>query len=97
MIWKNNKDAWTQSSETVAGSVHVFYWLTTVVAGLIVILVADDFFMSWAQGYPILSRLDRCNCHLAHWSYLPFTDGLDAIKLRLKSVEAPCRHRRPHC
>ena len=54
MIWKNNKDAWRQSSETVAGSVHVFYWLTTVVAGLIIILVAGDFFISWAQGYPIL-------------------------------------------
>ena len=56
MIWMNDKDAWRQSSETVAGSGRVFYWywLTTVVAGLIVILVAGDFFISWAQGNPIL-------------------------------------------
>jgi hypothetical protein len=41
-----------QSSEIVASS--VFYWLTTAVAGLIVIFVAGDFFISWAQGYPVL-------------------------------------------
>jgi hypothetical protein len=54
MVWMNDKDAWWQSSETVASSGRVFYWLTTAVAGLIVIFLAGDFFISWAQGYPIL-------------------------------------------
>jgi hypothetical protein len=33
---------------------RVLYWLATIVAGLIVIFAVGDFFISWAQGTPIL-------------------------------------------
>jgi len=33
---------------------RVLYWLATIVAGLIVIFAIGDFFISWAQGAPIL-------------------------------------------
>ena len=41
-------------SETEVRPGRIIYWLATVLAGLIVIFVAGDFFISWAQGYPIL-------------------------------------------
>jgi len=54
MIWMNDEDAWWQSSETEARLGRAFYWLATVLVGLIVIFVTGDFFISWAEGYPIL-------------------------------------------
>jgi len=33
---------------------RVLYWLATIIAGLIVVFAVGDFFISWAQGTPIL-------------------------------------------
>jgi hypothetical protein len=38
--------------ELTAG--RVLYWFATIVAGLIVVFALGDFFISWAQGTPIL-------------------------------------------
>jgi hypothetical protein len=43
--------AWTKTDLTVG---RVFYWLATVIAALMFVFVVGDFFISWAQGTPIV-------------------------------------------
>jgi len=54
MIWMNNDDAWWQPGDSGPTAGRIFYWLATAVAALIVIFAVADFFISWAQGQPIL-------------------------------------------
>lgn len=51
MAWINDNNArW--EPELNAG--RVIYWLTTIIAVLIVIFAVADFFVNWAEGAPIL-------------------------------------------
>jgi hypothetical protein len=54
MVWMNDEDAWRQPGERGPTPGRVLYWLATAVAALIVIFAVADFFISWAQGQPIL-------------------------------------------
>jgi hypothetical protein len=33
---------------------RVFYWLATIIAALMFVFAVGDFFISWAQGTPIV-------------------------------------------
>jgi hypothetical protein len=46
MAWINQDDAQWEP--------RAFYWLMTVIAAFIAIFAVGDFFISWAQGAPIL-------------------------------------------
>ncbi len=54
MAWINENDARWQPESTELTVGRALYWLTTVIAALIVIFAVGDFFISWAQGTPIL-------------------------------------------
>ena len=54
MAWINEDDARWEPGGTELTAGRVLYWLTTIVAALIVIFAVADFFISWAQGTPIL-------------------------------------------
>ncbi|MGB3743406.1 MAG: hypothetical protein WBD11_02540 [Xanthobacteraceae bacterium] len=54
MTWLDDEDAWWQPGDKEPGVGRVVYWLATVVAALMVIFAVGDFFISWAQGQPIL-------------------------------------------
>jgi hypothetical protein len=52
MTWINDDDFLPRPGEINTG--RVVYWLTSIVAFLIVAFVVADFFISWAQGTPIV-------------------------------------------
>jgi hypothetical protein len=52
MTWINDDDFLPRPDEINTG--RVVYWLTSIVAFLIVVFVVADFFISWAQGTPIV-------------------------------------------
>ena len=54
MAWIDDEDAWRRLGDRGPSPGRVLYWLATTVAALIVIFAAADFFISWAQGQPIL-------------------------------------------
>jgi hypothetical protein len=58
MAWIDDEDSWwkTRESGSNAGlnAGRTLYWLATIIAGLIVVFAIADFFISWAQGAPIL-------------------------------------------
>ena len=54
MVWMNDEDDWSQRGERGPTPGRMLYWLATAVAALIVIFAVADFFISWAQGEPIL-------------------------------------------
>jgi hypothetical protein len=43
---------WLGPTKLTAG--RVFYWLATITAALMFVFVVGDFFISWAQGTPIV-------------------------------------------
>jgi hypothetical protein len=51
MTWINENDARWEPELNVG---RVIYWLTTIIAVLIVIFAVGDFFINWAEGAPIL-------------------------------------------
>jgi hypothetical protein len=54
MAWIDDEDAWRQPGDRGSNPGRVLYWFATAVAALIVIFAVADFFISWAQGQPIL-------------------------------------------
>ena len=54
MAWTNNHDVRWDVRETELTVGRVFYWLATVIAALMFVFVVGDFFVSWAQGTPIV-------------------------------------------
>jgi hypothetical protein len=54
MTWMNNEDAGWQPGDSGPSPGRVLYWFASAVAALIVIFALADFFISWAQGQPIL-------------------------------------------
>ena len=54
MAWANNDDVRWEPGEISLSSGRTFYWLATLVATIVVIFAIADFFISWAQGAPIV-------------------------------------------
>ena len=54
MAWTNDHDVRRDARETELTVGRVFYWLATVIAALMFVFVVGDFFISWAQGTPIV-------------------------------------------
>jgi hypothetical protein len=54
MTWIDDEDAWRQAGDSGPTVGRIFYWLATAIAAVIVIFAVADFFISWAQGQPIL-------------------------------------------
>ncbi len=54
MAWTNDHDVRWDTVETELTVGRVLYWLTTIIAGLMFVFVLGDFFISWAQGTPIV-------------------------------------------
>jgi hypothetical protein len=53
MAWIDD-EPWWEPRETGFHPGRTFYWLATIVAVLMVVFAVADFFISWAQGSPIL-------------------------------------------
>jgi multisubunit Na+/H+ antiporter MnhG subunit len=53
MAWIDDESRW-ESGETGFGVGRTLYWLTTTIAAIIVVFAVADFFISWAQGAPIV-------------------------------------------
>jgi hypothetical protein len=70
MTWIDNDDVrWEgdgRQTSSGPGPGHIFYWLATIVAALMVIFVVADLFISWAQGQPIL-RIVALTAAVAVW------------------------------
>src|SRR5262249_5474012 len=54
MAWTNNDDVRWDPGETSLNAGRTLYWLATVIAAVMVIFAIADFFISWAQGAPIV-------------------------------------------
>ena len=54
MAWTNHDDVRWEPGEAELTAGRVFYWLTTIAAALMLIFAVADFFISWAQGTPIV-------------------------------------------
>ena len=54
MAWTNHDDVRWEPGEGELTAGRVFYWLTTIAAALMLIFAVADFFISWAQGTPIV-------------------------------------------
>jgi uncharacterized membrane protein len=59
-------DAWWELRDSGLHAGPTLYWLATIVAFLIVVFAAADFFISWAQGAPIV-RIVAFIAALAVW------------------------------
>jgi hypothetical protein len=53
MAWIDDESR-SEPGETGLSAGRALYWLATIVAALIVIFALTDFFISWAQGAPII-------------------------------------------
>jgi hypothetical protein len=53
MAWIDDESRW-EPGETGFGVGRTLYWLTTTIAAIIVVFAVADFFISWAQGAPIV-------------------------------------------
>jgi len=54
MAWTNNRDVRWEPGETELTAGQIIYWLTTIIAALMFVFAVADFFISWAQGTPIV-------------------------------------------
>jgi hypothetical protein len=54
MAWTNDHDVRWETGETELTMARVIYWLATIIAALMFVFVVGDFFISWAQGAPIV-------------------------------------------
>ena len=54
MAWTNNDDLRWGPGDTELTAGRVLYWLTTIVAVLMLVFAVADFFIGWTQGTPIL-------------------------------------------
>ena len=54
MVWTNNDGVRWEPGETELTAGRIFCLLTTIVAALMLIFAVADFFISWAQGTPIV-------------------------------------------
>jgi hypothetical protein len=50
----DDKDTWPETGESGLNAGRTLYWLATSIAALIVVFALADFFISWAQGAPIV-------------------------------------------
>ena len=53
MSWINDESRW-EPGEPWLGAGPMLYWLATIIAAVIIVFALADFFISWAQGAPIL-------------------------------------------
>lgn len=53
MAWINDEFRW-EPGETSLSVGRMLYWLATTIAAIMVIFAVADFFISWAQGVPIV-------------------------------------------
>jgi len=53
MAWSDD-DAWWEPRDSGLNAGPTLYWLATIIAILIVVFAVADFFISWAQGAPIV-------------------------------------------
>jgi hypothetical protein len=53
MAWIDDK-SWSKPGETSLSAGRTLYWLATIIAAVMVVFAAADFFIGWAQGAPIL-------------------------------------------
>ena len=54
MAWTSNDDVRWGPGDTELTAGRVLYWLTTIVAVLMLVFAVADFFIGWTQGTPIL-------------------------------------------
>ena len=53
MAWINDESRW-EPGENGLSPGRTIYWLATIVTAIIVIFAVADFFISWAQGVPLV-------------------------------------------
>jgi hypothetical protein len=53
MAWIDDEAPW-EPGETGLRAGRTLYWLATIIAVVIVVFALADFFISWAQGAPIV-------------------------------------------
>ncbi len=53
MTWINDESRWDPGEGGLNPS-RTLYWLATIIAAIIVVFTVADFFISWAQGAPIV-------------------------------------------
>ena len=53
MAWTNDEFRW-EPGETSPSFGRMLCWLATIIAAIVVIFAVADFFISWAQGAPIV-------------------------------------------
>jgi hypothetical protein len=66
MSWINDNEFLPQPNEINTG--RVVYWLASIATVLIVTFVVADFFISWAQGNPII-RIVALISAIAVWLF----------------------------
>jgi hypothetical protein len=54
MAWINDDGSRREPGEIELSVGRILYWLATIVAALMAIFAVADFFISWAQGAPIV-------------------------------------------
>jgi hypothetical protein len=65
MAWIND-ESWWEPDEAWFHPGRTLYWLATIIAALMVVLVIADFFINWAQGAPIV-RIVALTAAAAVW------------------------------
>jgi hypothetical protein len=53
MAWIDDESRW-EPGETGFSAGRTLYWLATIIAAIIAVFAVADFFISWAQGAPIV-------------------------------------------
>ncbi len=53
MTWIDDESRW-EPGEGGLSPGRTLYWLATIIAVIIVVFAVADFFLSWAQGAPIV-------------------------------------------
>jgi hypothetical protein len=65
MAWIDDEARW-EPRESGPGAGRMLFWLATIVAAIILVFAVADFFISWAQGAPIV-RVVAFVAALAVW------------------------------
>jgi hypothetical protein len=97
MAWIDDESRW-ESGETGFGVGRTLYWLTTTIAAIIVVFAVADFFISWAQGAPIVRvfafmAVEQCRNHrILARGRKQKTEAIDAVALPIFRAygERPC-------
>ena len=65
MTWIDD-EVWREPRDTGLHAGRTLYWFAVIIAALIVVFALADFFISWAQGAPIV-RIVAFIAALAVW------------------------------